>query len=75
MVKIRLARTGVRRKPFYRVVVIDEKQRGEGVPLETIGYWQPSKDLVKIDAVKLKSWVAKGAKLTKAVSTLLKEGK
>ena len=75
MVKIRLARTGVRRKPFYRIVAIDEKQRGQGVPLEVVGYWQPSKDVIKIDAAKVKAWVAKGAKLTKAVSALLKESK
>lgn len=43
--------------------------------METLGYWQPSKELVKIDAAKLKSWVAKGAKITKAVSVLLKGAK
>lgn len=43
--------------------------------METIGYWQPSKDFVKIDAAKLKAWLAKGAKLTPAVSALLKEAK
>jgi len=72
MVKIRLSRTGVRRKPFYRIVVIDEKQKGQGVALENIGYWQPAKDLLKIDKEKVKEWVAKGAKLTAAVSELLK---
>ena len=75
MVKIRLARTGVRRKPFYRIVAIDEKQRGEGIPLETVGYWHPAKDVIKIDAAKLKAWVAKGAKITKAVTELIKKHK
>ena len=43
--------------------------------MEVVGYWQPSKDVIKIDATKVKAWVAKGAKLTKAVATLLKESK
>lgn len=75
MIKIRLARGGVRRKPFYQIVVIDAKQRAKGVALETIGYWRPSKDEVKIDAAKVKEWVGKGAQLTKAVSDLLKRSK
>lgn len=75
MIKIRLARGGVRRKPFYKIVVIEAKQRAKGVALETIGYWRPSKDEIKIDAAKVKEWVAKGAKLTGAVAVLLKRNK
>ena len=75
MIKIRLARGGVRRKPYYKIVVIDEKQRANGVALETIGYWRPSKDDIKIDRAKVKEWLGKGAKLTKAVSALLETGK
>ena len=75
MIKIRLARGGVRRKPYYKIVVIDEKQRAKGVALETIGYWRPSKDDIKIDRAKVKEWLGKGAKLTKAVSALLETGK
>jgi small subunit ribosomal protein S16 len=75
MVKIRLSRGGVRRKPFYRIVVIDEREKGAGVPLDNIGFWQPSKDLIEIDQAKVKEWVAKGAKITKAVSDLIKTKK
>jgi small subunit ribosomal protein S16 len=71
MIKIRLARGGVRRKPFYKIVAIDDKQRAKGVPLEILGYWRPSIDDIKIDTAKVKLWVGKGAKLTKAVSSLL----
>ena len=35
MVKIRLTRTGPRKKPFYRVVAIDERKKNGGQPLET----------------------------------------
>jgi len=75
MIKIRLSRGGVRKKPFYKIVAIDDKQRAKGVPLEILGYWRPSKDDIKIDTAKVKLWVGKGAKLTKAVSTLLEAHK
>ncbi len=75
MVKIRLSRGGVRRKPFYQIVAIEEGQRAKGVALEIIGYWQPSKDLVKIDSARLSFWKEKGAKVSKAVSALLVKSK
>ena len=71
MLKIRLDRTGVRNKPFYRVVVVDAKKKIGGKPLEIIGYWHPGKESKKIDKTKLNEWVKKGAIITKAVSTLI----
>jgi small subunit ribosomal protein S16 len=71
MVKIRLDRTGVRNQPFYRIVAIDEREKKGGVPLEVLGYWQPSKKLVKIDKKALANWVGKGALVTPAVTALL----
>ena len=71
MVKIRLVRTGVRNKPFYRIVAIDERDKKGGVPLEVLGYWQPSKNLIKIDKKNLEAWVAKGAVVTPAVKKLI----
>jgi len=71
MVKIRLDRTGVRNKPFYRIVAIDEREKKGGVPLEVLGYWQPSKNLIKIDKKALESWVKKGAVVSPAVNKLI----
>lgn len=71
MVKIRLARGGAKNNPFYRIVVIEESRARSGKPLDILGYWYPKKDDKKIDKEKVQKWVGKGAKLSKAVATLL----
>lgn len=71
MLKIRLSRTGVRHKPFYRIVAIDERKKLATAPLDVIGTWQPSLDSVSVDKKKLESWVKKGALVTPAVEKLL----
>ena len=73
MVKIRLARGGVKNNPFYRIVAIDTKRKRGGKPLEIIGYWHPSKDVKKIDIKKIDAWVKKGAQVSQAVEKLIKE--
>jgi len=71
MVKIRLTRTGPRKKPFYRVVAIDERKKNGGQPLEVIGYYLPKRAEKKINKDRLQHWTNKGAKVTPAVSKLL----
>ncbi|MCJ7805882.1 30S ribosomal protein S16 [Patescibacteria group bacterium] len=73
MLKIRLARTGVRHKPFYRIVAIDERKKLNTAPLEIIGTWQPSVDAFLIDKKKLEAWVKKGAQISSAVKELLEK--
>lgn len=72
MVKIRLARTGVRNKPFYRIVAIDHKAKKTAPPLAILGHWQPSTKTIKIDKEELAKWVKKGAQISVAVAKLLK---
>jgi small subunit ribosomal protein S16 len=71
MVKIRLSRTGPKKKPFYRIVAMDEKRKNKGVFLEVLGYWLPNNQEIKIDKERLKFWVQKGAQTTSAVEKLL----
>ncbi|TEU02527.1 30S ribosomal protein S16 [Candidatus Woesebacteria bacterium] len=71
MIKIRLARGGTKNKPFYRIVAIEESRKREGKPQDILGYWHPAKDTKKIDKKKLKFWIERGAKVTKAVEKLL----
>jgi len=73
MIKIRLAPFGVKQKPFYRIVAIDGSKKLTAPALDNLGYWQPSKDVLKIDKEKLKDWVGKGAVVTKAVADLIKK--
>lgn len=75
MVKMRLKRMGMKKKPFYRVVVADERSPRDGRFIEEIGYYDPTKEpsVVKIDADKAKQWLANGAQATDTVRVLLKK--
>ena len=73
MVKIRLARGGVKNNPFYRIVAIDTKRKRGGKPLDIIGFWHPAKGVKEIDTKKINDWVKKGAQISQAVSQLLEE--
>ena len=75
MVKIRLTRMGKKKQPFYRVVVVDGRDRRDGAPIEEIGYYNPMTNPaeVKIDAEKANKWIADGAQPTETVKSLLKK--
>ena len=75
MVKIRLRRMGAKKSPFYRVVVADERYPRDGRFIEEIGYYDPMANpaVIKIDAEKAASWIAKGAQPTDTVKALLKK--
>ena len=74
MVKIRLKRMGMKKKPFYRVVVADERSPRDGRFIEEIGYYDPVKKPsdIKIDKEKALDWMKKGAQPTDSVRILLK---
>ncbi len=72
MLKIRLSRQGRSHNKFYRVVTIDKNSKRSGEALDTVGFWQPAKNMLSLDKKKIDKWLAKGAKLTKAVSNLIK---
>ena len=71
MVKIRLSKQGVKKKPFYRIVAVDERRKMGGKPLDILGYWNPVKDELKIDKKKLEDWLGKGAQLTTGTRKLV----
>lgn len=73
MVKIRLARLGAHKKPFYRVVVADSRARRNGPFIEILGTYDPLKDPseVKLDQEKTKQWIQKGAQPTNIVKKLM----
>ena len=74
-VKIRLKRMGMKKMPFYRVVVTDERSPRDGRFIEEIGYYNPMTEpaLIKIDAEKAKTWLKNGAQPTDTARTLLKK--
>lgn len=75
MLKIRLKRMGMKKKPFYRVVVADERSPRDGRFVEEIGYYNPISNPVdlKIDTEKAQKWLKNGAQPTDTVRALLKK--
>ena len=75
MVKIRLKRMGMKKKPFYRIVVADINSPRDGRFIEEIGYYDPMKQPadIKIDNEKALQWIKNGAQPTDTVRILLKK--
>ncbi|MEM7493497.1 MAG: 30S ribosomal protein S16 [Pseudomonadota bacterium] len=76
--KIRLARGGSKKRPFYSVVVADSRMPRDGRFIEKIGTYDPrqpkdSDNRVKIDGEKAVSWIKKGAKPTDRVARFLSQ--
>ena len=76
--KIRLARGGSKKRPYYQIVVADARSPRDGRFLEKLGSWNPmlGKDdatRVQIDTDRAKEWLAKGAQPTDRVLRLLAE--
>ena len=74
-VKIRLKRMGMKKKPFYRVVVADVMSPRDGRFIEEIGYYNPMTQPadIKIDVERAKYWLNCGAQPTDTVRVLLKK--
>ena len=72
-VKIRLARLGRTKKPFYRIVVANSESPRDGKFLAVVGTYDPLKNPaeVKIKQEQVDQWLAKGALPTETVKTLL----
>jgi small subunit ribosomal protein S16 len=76
-VKIRLARMGARKKPFYRLVAADSKAPRDGKFLEILGSYDPTRDpaTVKLHKEKVSLWLQKGAAVSESARAILeKEG-
>ena len=76
MVKIRLKRMGMKKKPFYRLVVTDSRNSRDGRAIEELGYYNPVSDVdsLKINVERAKYWIGTGAQPTDTVRGLLKKG-
>ena len=75
-VKIRLARGGSKKRPYYRIVVADIRAPRDGRYIERVGSYNPllpkdHEDRVKLDIDRIKEWLSKGAKPTDRVARFL----
>jgi small subunit ribosomal protein S16 len=77
MVTIRLSRGGARKRPFYTVVVTDNRNRRDGRCIERVGFFNPiasGKDVrLSLDQERLQYWIRHGAQTSERVSSLMKE--
>jgi len=73
-VKIRLARHGSKKKPFYRVVVANSESPRDGRYIEQIGLYDPRRApaVIEFKADKLAAWLSKGARPTQTVAQLIR---
>lgn len=74
-VKIRLARHGAKKRPYYRIVVADSESPRDGKFLENVGTYDPKEEPMRctLKAERLRYWLAKGAIPTDTVRSLLKK--
>ena len=74
MVRIRLARGGAKKKPYYRIVVADQRCKRDGRYLEHIGFYNPmvKENRFEIDVERLKHWLSTGAQPSERVGKLMK---
>jgi small subunit ribosomal protein S16 len=75
MLMIRLARFGAKKKPFYRVVVIDKERARNGRSLEVVGHYNPLSHpaSVKLEHERIAYWQKSGAQLSQTVARLLEK--
>ena len=73
MISIRLMRLGAKKRPFYRIIVIDSKKPRESKAKDIIGYYNPLTEPpeIKVDLNKANYWLEKGAQASKTVQFLL----
>ncbi len=74
-VKIRLARHGSKKKPYYRIVVTDSASPRDGRFIEQLGTYDPTRTPVHVDlrADKLQVWLQKGARPSATVAQLIRK--
>ncbi len=74
-VRIRLARHGAKKRPFYRIVVADQESRRDGRFIEIVGTYNPLKDPAEVNLKndRVEYWLGQGAKPTDTVKSLLKK--
>ena len=72
-VKIRLARFGAKKRPYYRIVVADSRTARDGRAIEQVGTYNPLTEpaTVKLDLERVDKWIADGAKPTDTVARLI----
>jgi small subunit ribosomal protein S16 len=76
MVVVRLARGGSKKRPFYKVVVADQRNSPTGRFIEQVGFYNPvargNEEKIRLDQARIDHWVAQGAQLSPRVKSVVK---
>jgi small subunit ribosomal protein S16 len=76
MVSIRLSRGGAKKRPYYHIVVTDQRNRRDGRYLERLGYFNPlavkPEDKLRLDVPRFDHWLHQGARPSERVAALVK---
>ncbi|NIM71516.1 MAG: 30S ribosomal protein S16 [Xanthomonadales bacterium] len=79
MVKIRLARGGAKKRPFYHIVVTDSRNKRDGRRIERIGFFNPiargQEERLRVDLERVEYWTGVGAQLSERVRHLVSEAR
>lgn len=77
MVRIRLARGGAKRRPFYGIMVADQRFSPRGRFIERVGFFNPravgGEERLRVDQERVDYWLSQGAQPTDRVKALLKD--
>jgi small subunit ribosomal protein S16 len=76
-VRLRLQRLGKPKRPYYRLVAIDQRAKRDGQPIEILGQYDavPEQKIIKVKQDRVDYWLKQGAQVSKTVSSLLKAAK
>lgn len=79
MVTIRLTRSGAKKRPFYHIVVADERSRRDGRYIERLGFFNPvatgGEEKLKLDSERVEHWIGQGARPSERVKGLIKQSR
>ena len=75
--KIRLARGGAKKRPFYHVIVTDQRNKRDGRAIERVGFYNPvaagNDPRLQLDTARIQHWLGHGAQMTDKVRDLYKQ--
>ncbi len=76
-VRLRLARMGRKKNPFYRIVAADQRAPRDGRFIERLGYYDPMKEPndIKVDLERVDYWLGQGASPSETVASLIKKAR
>jgi small subunit ribosomal protein S16 len=74
-VRLRLQRTGKPKRPYYRVVAVEQKSKRDGKPIEILGQYDPisTDKKLNVNMDRVNYWLSTGAKASETVAILIKK--